>query len=123
MTETMFDGLMGILDHVNDYDRAIIEHCNLLNFYDRIAEHFPLIHVVYIRISESLMEIHIRQRIAEGNTGDFVSVDPIEMKQDIERAIDALPQEIVYTMRIDSDRDYPGETERIIRELRDALSF
>ena len=92
LTETMFSDLMGILDHLNNYDVAIIEYCSLLNFYDRIAEHFTSVSVVYIRISEDLMQRHIQQRIAEGSTGDYISLDPIDMKQNIEKSISDLPR-------------------------------
>ena len=123
LTETMFDnGLMELLDHLDDYDRVIIEHCSLLNFHDRITKHFTLISVVYIQISEDLMQAHIQQRIAKGGTGDFILIDPIEMKQEIEKAISMLPEKTsLWIMRINSDKDYPVETERILLELRNFL--
>jgi len=122
LTETVCGGLMGILDHLDDHDCAIIEHCELLNFYDKIADHFASISVIYIQISEELMQSHIQKRIAEGGVGDFMTVDPIKMKQDIEKQVYALSQATnVYTMQVDSDVDYPMETERIVREIRSEL--
>lgn len=123
LTETMFDGgLMGMLDHLGDCDRVILEHANLLNFYEQIAERFAFISVVYIDISEELMGSHNQQRIAAGSTGDFMWVDPIQMKRDIEQAVSVLPEETsLWVMHIGADTDYSVETKRIVRGLRTVL--
>lgn len=119
LSETLFDnGLMGILDRMAEYDRVVIEHCELLKFSTQIEGWFPKVVFVYVDIAEALAWVHKEARIRNGATGDFLKIDPIIMKKEIESLLLEISiQHTCIRVRIESDDDYESTVARLTDTL------
>jgi dephospho-CoA kinase len=119
LTETMFaNGLRGVLNRISDYESIVIEHCELLKYLPRIEKLFSAIIVVNIDITESLAREYKRERIDRGGTGDFLKIDPVAMKKEIEDQLMTVScRHPCIRVRIESDDDYEPRIISLIDEL------
>ena len=119
LTETMFDnGLNGILDRMSEYECVVVEHCELLKHMVQIERRFSNVVVIHIDISNGLARLHKEERIKKGATGDFLKIDPIAMKKEIERFVPVISARHTYLrVYIESDSDYEPVIARLTDEL------
>ena len=99
-------GLNGIVESLGTYPLSVIEHCEL-SIYPQLRHHFDRLLVFYLDVAVHLLVRHKEQRIGVGGQGDFLAVDPIAMKSDIESRIRRIEGELdIIRVQIREDSDY-----------------
>ena len=116
----------GILDRVKENDftsPVIIEHTDILNFFDEhkeydIGKYFDKKIIILINVSDDILTKNINERKARGATGDYLKVDMFAMKKNIEKRFNEMPSGYKkYVANIVSENDYDVEFEKILEFL------
>ena len=107
-----------MLNRISDNESVVIEHCEVLKHLTRIETFFSRVVIVDIDIAETLAHKHKQERIDRGGTGDFLKIDPVGMKKEIEDQLTMISRRHpCIRVRIESDDDYAPRIMSLVDEL------
>ena len=116
----------GILDKIKEGDfksPVIIEHTDILYTFDEnkeydIGKYFGKKIIIIMNVSDSILMKNINDRKSRGATGDYLNVDMFEMKRNIEKRFNEMPNDFVkYVANVNVENDYEYEYEKMIKFL------
>ena len=114
-------GLMSILKEIQSgkfTDIVLIEHANILNFIDDIADYFDKLIIILLNVSETVLTYNMNTRKQNNAIGDYLNIDIFETKREIQQQFENLKyNKITYVADIIKNNDYDIEFKNIIEFL------
>lgn len=120
----------GAIDRIRENDfisPVIVEHTDILNFFDEgkkydIGMYFDKKIIILINVSDDILLRNINDRKLRGVTGDYLNVDVIKTKREIENKFNEKKNGFIkYIANINIVDDYEHEYDKIIAFLSDCL--
>jgi adenylate kinase family enzyme len=120
----------GILEKVKEGDftsPVIIEHTDILNVFDEnkeydIGKYFDRKIIILMNVSDDILTKNINDRKLRNIMGDYLKVDMFEMKKNIEKRFNEMPNDFIkYAANITVENNYENENEKITAFLSTCL--
>ena len=120
----------GMIDKITTGDfksPVIIEHTDILNMFDEnkeydIGKYFDKKIIVLMNVSADILKKNIDDRKSRGVTGEYLKMDMLAMKKDIENKFNGFENGFIkYVANIDIIDDYEEEYKKIVAFLTNCL--
>ncbi len=98
-------------------ENIVIEHTDILNYFDEIKKYYQNIILIYLNISDKILIKNYNIRKDNKAVGDFINIDNIKLKKDIEKEIKNLKSEVIY-LNISKMSDYDTEYTKLINIIK-----
>jgi len=129
ISESNSGGFFGIIDRIKNNDftpPVIIEHAEIYNLLNENREHeiskyFDQIIVILMNVSEDLLVQNLNDRKSRNVIGDYLNIDMLDMKKQIEEYFNETSFSFKYIADINTVDDYKYQYEKIMRLLSENI--
>lgn len=117
VNENNSGNLFGILNNLyTQKNFLIIEHSDILNYLEEIRKIFNKIIIIYLDVSDELLNLNYNERIKNNAIGDFKNIDIFEIKRELDEIIETMNFDTIFKIKINDTSDYENKY-RFIKDI------